>query len=204
MNTARASYILIGYGNSYITVSDNTLSGGEPGSTIRGIQLGGYGPSPANVNITVSGNTVRSMPLHGIVAESGELANSLITGNHVRGSGTNGIFIDTSNTGNVLTSNVSSANGGNDCRDNSSGSGTAGTANIWLKNIGATRTPEAFLFDAAGKLIYHGTIDDNHASADKVQERYLKDALEALAAGKEIAVKETKAVGCGIKFRPKA
>jgi peroxiredoxin len=69
--------------------------------------------------------------------------------------------------------------------------------------FGASRTPEAFLFDAAGKLVYHGTIDDNHASADKVQERYLKDALESLTAGKEITVKETKAVGCGIKFRPK-
>ena len=28
--------------------------------------------------------------------------------------------------------------------------------------FGATRTPEAFLFDAEGKLVYHGTIDDNH------------------------------------------
>jgi len=27
--------------------------------------------------------------------------------------------------------------------------------------FGASRTPEAFLFDADGKLVYHGTIDDN-------------------------------------------
>lgn len=67
--------------------------------------------------------------------------------------------------------------------------------------FGATRTPEAFLFDAAGKLVYHGTIDDNAQDADKVKETYLKNALDALVAGSEIAVKETKAIGCGIKFR---
>jgi hypothetical protein len=30
------------------------------------------------------------------------------------------------------------------------------------KAYGATKTPEAFVFDKDGKLVYHGTIDDNH------------------------------------------
>lgn len=67
--------------------------------------------------------------------------------------------------------------------------------------FGATRTPEAFLFDASGKLVYHGTIDDNVKDPSAVKQRYLADAIEALAAGREVAVKETKALGCGIKFR---
>lgn len=67
--------------------------------------------------------------------------------------------------------------------------------------FGATRTPEVFLFDAAGKLVYHGAIDDNHKDAAAAKEHYLKDALDALVAGKEITVKTTKAVGCSIKFR---
>jgi thioredoxin-related protein len=67
--------------------------------------------------------------------------------------------------------------------------------------FGATRTPEAFLFDAQGKLVYHGTIDDNVESPEKVSKTYLKDALEAVSAGKDVAVKETKAIGCGIKWR---
>jgi peroxiredoxin len=67
--------------------------------------------------------------------------------------------------------------------------------------FGASRTPEAFLFGAGGKLVYHGTIDDNYQDAGKAKEHYLKDALEALVAGQEIPVKETKAVGCSIKFR---
>ena len=68
--------------------------------------------------------------------------------------------------------------------------------------FGASVTPEAFLFDKAGKLAYHGTIDDNRKEPDKVKARYLKDALDAVVAGKAPAVPETKGLGCGIKFRP--
>jgi peroxiredoxin len=68
--------------------------------------------------------------------------------------------------------------------------------------FGATRTPEAFLFDAKGKLVYHGTIDDNAEKPADVTEHYLRDALEALVGGKDIPIKETKALGCSIKFRP--
>lgn len=69
------------------------------------------------------------------------------------------------------------------------------------KAFGATRTPEVFLFDAAGSLVYHGTIDDNAQEPGKVKENYLKDALNAVASGQAVGVKETKAMGCGIKFR---
>lgn len=67
--------------------------------------------------------------------------------------------------------------------------------------FGATRTPEAFLFDTKGKLVYHGAIDDNARHPDQVKATYLKDALDALIAGKEIPLAETKALGCTIKFR---
>jgi peroxiredoxin len=70
--------------------------------------------------------------------------------------------------------------------------------------FGATRTPEAFLFDAGGALVYHGTIDDNARSASEVKERYLVDAITAVAAGKPVAQAQTKALGCSIKFRKKA
>lgn len=74
------------------------------------------------------------------------------------------------------------------------------TSNV-ARAYGATRTPEAFLFDAQGKLVYHGTIDDNAQDPEKVSTRYLSDALAAVSSGKDVAVKETKAMGCGIKFR---
>jgi peroxiredoxin len=66
---------------------------------------------------------------------------------------------------------------------------------------GATRTPEAFLFDKKGKLVYHGAIDDNSRDASAVKATYLKDALTAVAAGKKIKTTETKSIGCSIKFR---
>ena len=67
--------------------------------------------------------------------------------------------------------------------------------------FGATRTPEAFLFDAKGKLIYHGAIDDNASDAKAVDVPYLKNALNALIAGESIPKAQTKALGCSIKFR---
>jgi peroxiredoxin len=68
--------------------------------------------------------------------------------------------------------------------------------------FGATRTPEAYLFDADGRLAYKGAIDDNAQNAANVKHRYLADAIDALAAGREPAARESKAVGCSIKFRP--
>jgi peroxiredoxin len=65
--------------------------------------------------------------------------------------------------------------------------------------FGAGRTPEAFLFDASGKLVYHGTVDDNAQEPSEVKKTYLRDALTAVASGAAPAVAETKAVGCGIK-----
>ena len=65
----------------------------------------------------------------------------------------------------------------------------------------ATRTPEAFLFDAKGKLVYHGAIDDNAKKPEEVKAMYLGDALNAVAGGESVEVAETKALGCSIKVR---
>jgi len=69
--------------------------------------------------------------------------------------------------------------------------------------FGATRTPEAFLFDRDGRLVYHGAVDDNTKEAE-VKARYLAQALNSVIAGKKIAMAETKSIGCSIKFRKKA
>lgn len=69
------------------------------------------------------------------------------------------------------------------------------------KAFGASHTPEAFLFDKSGKLVYHGAVDDNAQDADKATKHWLKDALDAVVAGTAVAVPESKAIGCSIKFR---
>ena len=67
--------------------------------------------------------------------------------------------------------------------------------------FGAARTPEIYLFDASGKLVYHGAVDDNSEDASAVEQHYLRDAVGNLVAGKPLTVAETKALGCSIKFR---
>ena len=65
--------------------------------------------------------------------------------------------------------------------------------------FGATRTPECFLFDKNGKLVYHGAIDDSPSDAASVSRNHLKEAINEIAAGKEVSVKQSKSVGCSIK-----
>jgi peroxiredoxin len=67
--------------------------------------------------------------------------------------------------------------------------------------FGATKTPEAFLFDAKGRLVYKGTIDDDAKQPARVKSHWLRDAVDAVVAGRPVAVAETKAFGCSIKFR---
>ena len=74
------------------------------------------------------------------------------------------------------------------------------TSNV-ARAFGATKTPEAFLFDKDGKLAYHGAIDDNGDDAAKVEKAYLKLALDSVLSESDVAVKETKSIGCTIKFR---
>jgi peroxiredoxin len=69
------------------------------------------------------------------------------------------------------------------------------------KAYGATRTPEVFLFNAQGKLSYHGRVDDNYEDPGKVRTQDLKDALEAVLGGRAPAVSETPAVGCSVKWK---
>lgn len=65
--------------------------------------------------------------------------------------------------------------------------------------FGATRTPECFLFDQSGKLVYHGAIDDNPNDEAAVSRKHLKEAINEVTTGKEVSVKKSRSVGCGIK-----
>jgi peroxiredoxin len=65
----------------------------------------------------------------------------------------------------------------------------------------ATHTPEIFLFDKERKLAFHGKIDDNWQEPSKVQNHYLRNALDELLEGNEISVPETFTIGCTIKWK---
>ncbi len=65
--------------------------------------------------------------------------------------------------------------------------------------FGANRTPESFLFDKDGKLVYHGAIDDNAADASAVSRKHLVVAMTEMKSDKDVSVKKSRSVGCGIK-----
>lgn len=70
------------------------------------------------------------------------------------------------------------------------------------KTYGPLVTPHAFVFDSERKLRFVGAIDDSER-VQHVTKHYLRDALDALLAGKEPAVAQTKVIGCSIKWATK-
>lgn len=64
---------------------------------------------------------------------------------------------------------------------------------------GATRTPEVFLLNNDGTIVYKGAIDDNPSDASNVTREHLKIAIDEMLNNKTIAVTESKSVGCSIK-----
>lgn len=67
--------------------------------------------------------------------------------------------------------------------------------------LGATRTPEVFLFDSLGKLAYHGAIDDNERNPQHVTQHYLQESIKSILENRDVVVKETQPVGCSVKWR---
>jgi peroxiredoxin len=66
--------------------------------------------------------------------------------------------------------------------------------------LGAERTPEAYVYDAERRLVYHGAVDDSR-EVDGVTEHYLRDAIEAALAGETPPVADTPPVGCSVKWK---
>lgn len=72
------------------------------------------------------------------------------------------------------------------------------------KAFGATKTPHVFIVSKQKKkfvLEYMGGIDNNADDATKADKKYTEDAVNALLDGKSPEVKETKALGCTIKWK---
>jgi len=71
-----------------------------------------------------------------------------------------------------------------------------------VRLAGATATPEVAVVSSSGNVLYLGRIDNRIEDFDKrrsvVTEFDLRDALDAVLAGKPVARSRTVAVGCGI------
>lgn len=67
------------------------------------------------------------------------------------------------------------------------------------KTLGLTSTTEVFVIDPNRTIVYRGAVDDQYGigySTDAPKRTYLKDALDAVLAGKEPAVRATTSPGC--------
>jgi hypothetical protein len=63
-------------------------------------------------------------------------------------------------------------------------------------------TPDFFLYDVQGKLVYRGQLDDSRpGNGIPVSGRDLRAALDALIAGRPIAPEQRPSIGCNIKWR---
>jgi thiol-disulfide isomerase/thioredoxin len=67
--------------------------------------------------------------------------------------------------------------------------------------LGAVCTPDLYVFDKDRKLAYHGRLDDAPMDAAKVKRRELREAVDALLAGKQPAAAQNPSIGCSIKWK---
>lgn len=78
------------------------------------------------------------------------------------------------------------------------------------RKLGATRTPEYFVFNKERTLVYTGALYDSPAKMNddgsvkhingEPSEFYVHDAVNAVLAGNEVATSETRAHGCTVKY----
>ena len=66
----------------------------------------------------------------------------------------------------------------------------------------AACTPDFFLFDRDRKLVYRGQLDDSRPSNGlPVTGKDLREALDAVIAGRPVALQQKPSIGCNIKWK---
>ena len=68
---------------------------------------------------------------------------------------------------------------------------------------GVAMTPQIFVINQKGIIVYSGAIDDNASAdiTDKANTNYVQKALDEALANKPVSVSNTKAVGCSVKYK---
>jgi peroxiredoxin len=66
----------------------------------------------------------------------------------------------------------------------------------------AKTTPDMFIIDKDGTLVYEGAIDNNPDNDNAHPTNYVEKALDEMLAGKPVSEPETKSYGCTVKYAP--
>jgi peroxiredoxin len=70
------------------------------------------------------------------------------------------------------------------------------------KAFQAACTPDFFLFDQHGKLVYRGQFDDTRPKSGQTPTGAdVREACDALLSGKPVVAKQTPSIGCNIKWK---
>ena len=65
---------------------------------------------------------------------------------------------------------------------------------------GARTTPSFFIIDRNGDLAYEGAIDDDAYANGHATRNYVREAVDALSAGKPVQVAQTRPYGCAVEY----
>ncbi len=69
------------------------------------------------------------------------------------------------------------------------------------REYGARTTPDMFVIDRSGVLVYAGAIDDDPRGDKAEPVNYVRQALDEVLAGKAVATPEVKPYGCSVKYK---
>lgn len=66
---------------------------------------------------------------------------------------------------------------------------------------GAERTPEFYLINSSGIVVYRGRLDDSPRDPSHATTSELSDAIDLLVAGESIIQDRTESIGCSVKWK---
>ena len=66
---------------------------------------------------------------------------------------------------------------------------------------GAKRTPEFYLLNGEGEVVYRGRLDNSPRNAMEATTRDLADAMDSLSMGELPPVNRTESIGCSVKWK---
>jgi len=131
-----ASSIFVGGNSDGILIDSNVVKhSGYAGIAVRGTLGGG------TTNVDILSNIVTGSIGSGLDVSAAGYATVNARFNVLNGNTIDGILFQSGTSGNVIRANKAKSNADFDCRDDSSGAGTAHTANFWNNNTGATDSP---------------------------------------------------------------
>jgi parallel beta-helix repeat protein len=96
---------------------------------------------------------------------------NVVRGNKSDDNRRDGLRADSASSGNRIEKNRLSGNREHDCHDDSTGSGTAGTANTWRDNRGATENRSGLCRDKAVRKVKGDDDDDDDDAKDKKRKK---------------------------------